>query len=449
MRIATTALQFIERGIPPSLREDPETHRSAKLFVFLALFLPAFAPIGSLLLYLFAAPAPLVLTPMFTAAIAMSSIMVLRRTASLAFAGNLFMMCFFTNLTVLILYLGGLSSPAAPFLCLFPVAITYFAGIKSGIIWLFIAEAENIALFVLHRADIKFPVLLKTPGSIESFRFLALTILVINIATAVFVYQKVRDEFLELARQKARELEKLNAVIIEQHQKALTSSKMAALGEMAGGIAHEINTPLAVIQSSAQLLELMERSQKLDLAALHKSTQLIVSTVNRISMIVKGLAAFSREAGHDPMEKSELGQIIQGSLNLCYEKFRQHGVRIDVLQTEQEAIVMGRPIELSQVLINLLNNSYDAVSALSEKWIKIELSTEQREAVLSVTDSGKGIRPEIADRIFEPFFTTKAIGKGTGLGLSISQGIVESHHGKIYLDRMDPHTRFVIRLPLA
>lgn len=104
-------------------------------------------------------------------------------------------------------------------------------------------------------------------------------------------------------------------------------------------------------------------------------------------------------------------------------------------------------IKISQVLLNLLNNAYDAIQNQKEKWIKVEIIERQHEIDLIVTDSGNGIPVSVQKRMMQPFFTTKDIGKGTGLGLSISQGIVTSHHGKINIDNASMNTRFVITLP--
>ena len=99
------------------------------------------------------------------------------------------------------------------------------------------------------------------------------------------------------------------------------------------------------------------------------------------------------------------------------------------------------------MLLNILNNSFDAIQSLPTKWIRIDVFSADDRLQLSVTDSGQGIPREVSDRMHEPFFTTKDVGKGTGLGLSISKGIIEDHDGSLTYDRKSPHTRFVIELP--
>ena len=106
-----------------------------------------------------------------------------------------------------------------------------------------------------------------------------------------------------------------------------------------------------------------------------------------------------------------------------------------------------RSTQIEQVLLNLLSNSYDAIVNTPGPWILIVVKSNGQTAEISVTDSGKGIAPEIVSKIMQPFYTTKEVGKGTGLGLSISLGIIKSHHGEFYYDQNSKNTRFVIQLP--
>jgi signal transduction histidine kinase len=109
---------------------------------------------------------------------------------------------------------------------------------------------------------------------------------------------------------------------------------------------------------------------------------------------------------------------------------------------------MARPSQVSQVVLNLINNSADAIEGSPNPWIIVDVVATGTSLFLSIMDSGKGIPEEIAKKIMNPFFTTKEVGKGTGLGLSIGKGIIEGHGGKLYLDRNSPHTKFIIELPL-
>jgi signal transduction histidine kinase len=118
-----------------------------------------------------------------------------------------------------------------------------------------------------------------------------------------------------------------------------------------------------------------------------------------------------------------------------------------VSETYPRLTIECRPTEISQILLNLLNNAFDAVFSLSEKWVELQVEELPDEIRIQVTDSGSGISKGIREKLMQPFFTTKEPGKGTGLGLSISNRIALKHHGKIYLDESCKNTRFVLVLP--
>lgn len=251
----------------------------------------------------------------------------------------------------------------------------------------------------------------------------------------------------EAVRVRTAELRSSQETIIAQQQSLIVSSKMSALGEMAGGIAHEINTPLAVIQMRAEQLMDAAQDDQLDKQMVLNSLNGITTTVKKISKIVQGLRSFSRDGRRDPMMPTSVNKIVEETFDLCRQRFSNHGVDIKYV-SEHDAIIDCRSSEISQVLLNLLNNAYDAVRPLQAKWITVELKRFPKHVMIEVTDSGAGIPKEIQDRLMQPFFTTKDIGKGTGLGLSISKGLAEGHGGKISIDNDCANTRFSVILPL-
>jgi len=256
-----------------------------------------------------------------------------------------------------------------------------------------------------------------------------------------------RDQKLESHAQNLEQLvEERTRELDEQKALSIQASKMAALGEMAGGVAHEINTPLGTIQVIANYLATGISSKRMDEATVLKSLEKIEDTVTRIAKIVKGLQLFARDGKTDPKIESSVIKIVEDTFSLCREKFQSNGVQLDFVVAEDVTLAC-RPMEISQVLVNLLNNSFDAIQDQEKKWIRVELKDAGENCEISVTDCGRGIPKEIQMKIMQPFFTTKALGKGTGLGLSLSKGIVESHGGKLEIDDSSPHTRFVIRLP--
>ncbi len=223
--------------------------------------------------------------------------------------------------------------------------------------------------------------------------------------------------------------------------------KMAALGEMAGGIAHEINTPLALINLNSSLLQEMCAENPPDLGGIRSLAQTIEKTGIRISKIVLGLKVFSRDGKNDAFEEVSLRELISETIILCQERFRAHSVELKIV-TVPDFALRCRGVQISQVLLNLLNNAHDAIAGLAEKWVTVEALLDRRDVVIRVTDSGPGLPAEVRERLFQPFFTTKGCGKGTGLGLSISRGIVHAHGGELSLDAAGKNTCFVIRLPI-
>lgn len=230
------------------------------------------------------------------------------------------------------------------------------------------------------------------------------------------------------------------------------AAKMASLGEMAGGISHEINNPLAIIVGKTDLL--LDRLARGPIApeVLEKDLSKLKDTAFRISKIIRGLRSFARSGESDPFNLSRVTPLVEDSLELCRERFRHNAVDLRV-DLSADAYIACRPSQVSQVVLNLLNNAYDAVYGNSGAWIEIRtelrVSESGETAAIVVTDSGNGIAPNVVEKLMQPFFTTKPVDKGTGLGLSISKGLIEDHGGKLIYDASSPNTRFIVELPVA
>jgi PAS domain S-box-containing protein len=236
----------------------------------------------------------------------------------------------------------------------------------------------------------------------------------------------------------------------ETRMKSIQAEKFASLGQMAGGIAHEINNPLAIISLKAEVMlrELLSGHEKPSETRVTDLKQMI-ATVERIAKIVRGIRSFSR---NEPLvfEKTLVASLLENTLALCSERYRSAGVKLIV--SEPPALeIEASATQISQVLLNLLTNALDAIAALPEdqRWVRIEFNEpEYNRFAVAVVDGGRGIPENVAKDIMQPFFTTKETGKGTGLGLSISKGIVENHGGTLHLDQLHENTRFVLELPI-
>jgi C4-dicarboxylate-specific signal transduction histidine kinase len=233
----------------------------------------------------------------------------------------------------------------------------------------------------------------------------------------------------------------------EERLKTIHRSKLAELGIMASGIAHEINNPLTIIDSSARIIYRTTASDAPDMDKVQNQANRITNTVSRITSIIRGLRAFSRDGSNDPMAEVSVHELIQNTLEFCRERFRKHNVKLIESIDSDSLSIRGQMIPISQVLLNLLHNAFDAVHCDPDGWVRVEVQDIGDSVILRVLNSGEKISPEIAAKVFNPFFTTKDVDKGTGLGLSISHGIIESHGGTLALDKGHEHTCFTITLP--
>jgi PAS domain S-box-containing protein len=230
----------------------------------------------------------------------------------------------------------------------------------------------------------------------------------------------------------------------------VSSARLSALGMMAGGVAHEINNPLGIIHAYASNLLEMARDGEISATEVEKTSQRIVETAERIGSIVKSLRHISRQGDEDPIQPASLQVLIERVLELSRERFRLHTIGLTCSAIEPQLQVPCREVQIAQVMLNLLQNAFDAVAEGSgERWVEVNVSQGKDSVVIAVSDSGPGIPAAIRGRIMEPFFTTKPVGKGTGLGLSLSRSIARGHGGDLTFSEQDGHTCFSLILPLA
>ncbi len=213
----------------------------------------------------------------------------------------------------------------------------------------------------------------------------------------------------------------------------MQAARLAALGEMAAGVAHELNTPLAVVIGDAQLLQrsIPEDDQK------YKILEDIQTCGLRCKRIVRGLLAFSRQEQYVFLPL-DLNDVVDEALKLVVFHIESEKIKIDLELDEQLPAIEGHSQQLEQVVVNLLLNARQSFDEEDDRERRITVKTgfdqQRNQAYIKVADNGQGMPKEMLTKIFDPFFTSKGVGKGTGLGLSVSLGIVQKHGGTIAIE---------------
>lgn len=235
---------------------------------------------------------------------------------------------------------------------------------------------------------------------------------------------------------------------IQATQRSLAQTeKLASLGRMAAGVAHEINNPLTGIITFALLLkERTPKGNKQDIEDL----QIIIEQAERCAKIIKGLLTFSRAA---PSEKDviDLFEVLEKTINMIKTNEKFYNIKFQTPDICPPLQVEGDSLQFQQVFLNMLINAADAMNEKGKLIIECQIVMEDKNKYVQITftDTGSGIPEENLGKLFDPFFTTKPVGKGTGLGLAVSHGIIKYHGGKILVkSKLGEGTTFIIRVPL-
>ncbi|MBI4979375.1 MAG: PAS domain S-box protein [Spirochaetes bacterium] len=238
-----------------------------------------------------------------------------------------------------------------------------------------------------------------------------------------------------------------------QRMKMLQTEKLASLGELAAGIAHELTQPLTALSlnSESMLVRMSEGDVERELIV-QKLKEFLTYT-ERMKKLIEHVRLFSREQKDDVQHVFDVRTSVSNALSLMGTQLAKRGVTVSVQLPEQTACsTTGNTYRLEQVIINMLTNARDALedAARAEKNITITVQREERIVEVHIRDNGTGIPPEIIPRIFDPFYSTKAEEKGTGLGLSISYGIIKGMRGEITVSsEVGVGTEFIIKLPVT
>ncbi|MGY3803643.1 GAF domain-containing sensor histidine kinase [Pigmentibacter ruber] len=246
------------------------------------------------------------------------------------------------------------------------------------------------------------------------------------------------------------EMKKLFKKIQTDEKNLIQHAKMLSLGEMASGIAHEINNPLMIITGKTHLMkEYIRENPTLDGTYLLSEIDKIEMTKDRIKEIITNLRLFAKNSEKEPLQPYSILGLLNETLLLCKEKIKNRSIEIklDNVESMKNIYVNCKPNHIRQAFLNLLLNAYDALESVENKIINISFQVLPDRIKISFIDNGVGISKENRENLMKPFFTTKEVGKGIGLGLCSTKGIIEEHKGLFYLDTIVQNTCFVIELP--
>ena len=333
---------------------------------------------------------------------------------------------------------------------IYPLIALFMLGKQEGLIW-------AVAFYLLVAGILTVPCFFFVDGiSASELRVRFLVTLGIVLAMA-FIFEEVRHKTEQEMASKQQSLERSEAryrsaytKLNEVNSQLVQSAKLASIGELASGVAHELNQPLMVIRGTAQLIRRNLRKSNLNNAELTEQLDPIEKNTKRMMNIIDHLRTFSRQSKGE-FCRLDMNKVVKGSFTLLREQLRLRNIEVVEAYAPGLPPIQGDGTQIEQVVINLIANARDAMDGREDseggekikKMLSISTSKAKNNSHLEIiiSDSGEGIPRDDLDRIFDPFFTTKEVGKGTGLGLSISYGIIKDHGGEIEVAETGPEGR--------
>lgn len=397
------------------------------ILVRVSVFLGGLTVVGTLLRH-FVSPMPMrILVTNAVVALAFGLAPVVRHRRP-----ELMVWTFLTGFLILVghggLIAGGINAPICLLLPLIPVMGFCFGGQKTGAVSLIMALFLTAGLVIAEKLGLSQPVL--DPANISMQRAANLAVIVTASYAIGYVYETLRKR---------------------SEQRIVEFSRLASLGTMAGGIAHEINNPLAIIMGYAEQIDHTSRTGNLDPERQIMISEKLKTTCNRIAKVVAALRSYAREESGGPVEEVPLADLTNDALAFSRERLLAAGIEIkteDAPASANRKIIAPRNMAL-EVVLEVLSNAYNAVTEGKQTggsaWIKIQPEDSGQFVDLRISNSGQVIPEKIRSKIFVPFFTTKDVGKGTGLGLSLCASNMHRMGGEIFLDPAAEFTTFVIR----
>lgn len=256
--------------------------------------------------------------------------------------------------------------------------------------------------------------------------------------------RQIDESYVHLADTKKKLME--HELKLKLFEKLVNDSRLAALDRLAGGVGHEINNPLMIITLNAQELESLYQHSKAKKPKELKHIEEISKAKERIAGIVTSLMAIGSGSTEDAPKPVKIESMLDAVKNLSASRFEKSGIDFQISTYDHNLSVTTQQALVSQALVHLLNNAFDAALQSQEKWIRIEIEERQEDVLFKVIDSGAGIPPSVAQQMFNPFFSTKDVGKGVGLGLSLARKYIEMQESELLFDTSNPNTCFTFAL---
>jgi signal transduction histidine kinase/CheY-like chemotaxis protein len=429
--------------------ESPDQLRHARLVALFSMFIVVLVIPLSLVQAFFGSPK--VMAIILTGVIAVGLVPLLRVTRSVVLTANVLVGLFAAALTAVTVIRGGFGVPIVTAFVVIPMLAVTLAGWDSGKVWLVITLVILCVVGVVQRyiglppaAQLADPVATNWPGTLV---FVAATYVL--MAVTVHLQKRAMQDH-QAAEEQLWESERLRTAS-ENEAQLLRSSRMAELGTLAAGVAHEINNPLSYIHNNVEYLHRI--GTKISLEETEQIFDEIRTGADRIARIVRDIGTFSRVDTEEAAEPLDVREALDSAVNLLQNQLRH---RATLHRDYREVpLVLGSPSRLGQVFVNVLTNALQALpeGRVEESQIAIRVrsgSGAEPSVTVEIEDNGGGVPPEVKSRAFEPFYTTKPVGVGTGLGLSICYGIVNKLGGQIRLDSVvGQGTTVTIELPAS
>ncbi len=386
-------------------------------------------------------------------------------------AANLFGLIGAISIYGSIYYSGGFESPVLPWIASTPIVLLLIAGKKSGFVWAIISVLVVVVFGLMYSSGYQFPKAYDLSRE-TYFQLSCHTGLVLMIFFISIVFENLRESALNQVMKQKDKLEIALAELKATQKQLIQAEKMASLGELTAGIAHEIQNPLNFVNNFSEVSnELVdEMNEELDNGDLEEAKAISsdikqnLEKINhhgkRADSIVKGMLLHSRGTTSQK-ELTDINALADEYLRLSYHGFRAKDKSFNAdfkLNGDPELPkIEVVPQDVGRVLINLINNAFYAVYEKSKQKVEdykplvtVTTRTLKNKIEISVEDNGNGIPDQLKEKIFQPFFTTKPTGQGTGLGLSISYDIIQKgHNGDLQVESTNGvGTKFTITLPI-